>query len=60
MISRKLQFIVAVLVVAILAMGFYLVHLKRKAESSPSAPSPRHWSLRSAAPPADDPLFRQR
>lgn len=32
MISRKLQYIVAALVVAILAMGFYLVHLKRKAE----------------------------
>lgn len=33
MISRKLQFVVAFLVVAILGMGFYLVHLKRKAES---------------------------
>lgn len=33
MISRKLQFIVAFLVVAILTMGFYLVDLKRKAES---------------------------
>jgi len=32
-ISRKLQFIVAALVVAILAMGFYLVHLKGNAES---------------------------
>lgn len=33
MISRKLQIIIGVLVVAILAMGFYLVHLKRKAEA---------------------------
>jgi hypothetical protein len=33
MISRKLQTIIAILVTAILAMGFYLVHLKRKAES---------------------------
>lgn len=32
MISRKLQYIVAALVLAILAMGFYLVHLKRRAE----------------------------
>ncbi len=32
MIPRKLQYVVAALVVAILAMGFYLVHLKRKAE----------------------------
>lgn len=38
MISRKLQFIVAALVLAILAMGFYLVHLKRKAESIGAAP----------------------
>ena len=32
MISRKLQYVIVALVVAILAMGFYLVHLKRKAE----------------------------
>jgi Sporulation and spore germination len=32
-ISRKLQTIIALLVTAILAMGFYLVHLKHKAES---------------------------
>lgn len=32
MIPRKLQYVVASLAVAILAMGFYLVHLKRKAE----------------------------
>jgi hypothetical protein len=37
-ISRKLQFVVASLVVAILAMGFYLVHLKRKAESIAAGP----------------------
>ncbi len=35
MISRKLQYMIAALVLAILGMGFYLVHLKRKAESSP-------------------------
>lgn len=38
MISRKLQFVVAALVLAILAMGFYLVHLKRKAESIGTGP----------------------
>ncbi len=32
MIPRKLQYVVAALVVAILGMAFYLVHLKRKAE----------------------------
>jgi hypothetical protein len=37
-ISRKLQAIVAVLVLAILGMGFYLVHLKRKAESIGAGP----------------------
>jgi hypothetical protein len=47
MISRKLQFVIVVLVLAILTMGFYLVHLKRKAESigvgpisQPLAPPP--------------------
>jgi hypothetical protein len=39
-ISRKLQFIVAALVLAILAMGFYLVHLKRNAESIGAGPAP--------------------
>lgn len=38
MISRKLQYIVALLVLAILGMGFYLVHLKRKAESIGAGP----------------------
>jgi hypothetical protein len=38
MISRKLQVILAVLVLAILAMGLYLVHLRRKAESIGAAP----------------------
>ena len=38
MISRKLQVIVAALVLAILGMGFYLVHLKRKAESIGAGP----------------------
>jgi hypothetical protein len=37
-ISRKLQFVIGALVVSILAMGFYLVHLKRKAESIAIAP----------------------
>ena len=41
MISRKLQYIVGVLVLAILAMGFYLVHLKRKAESIGTGPAPQ-------------------
>lgn len=39
MISRRLQIVVAVLVLAILAMGFYLVHLKRKAESIGAGPA---------------------
>jgi hypothetical protein len=38
-ISRRLQYIVAVLVLAILGMGFYLVHLKRKAESIGAGPA---------------------
>ena len=39
MIPRKLQYVVAALVLAILAMGFYLVHLKRKAESIAAPPA---------------------
>jgi hypothetical protein len=38
MISRKLQYAVAALVISILAMGFYLVHLKHKAESFSAGP----------------------
>ena len=38
MISRKLQYAIVGLVLAILAMGFYLVHLKRKAESIGAVP----------------------
>jgi hypothetical protein len=38
MISRKLQYMIALLVLAILGMGFYLVHLKRKAESISAGP----------------------
>ena len=38
MISRKLQIVIVVLVLAVLAMGLYLVHLKRKAESIGTAP----------------------
>lgn len=38
MISRKLQYAVAGLVLAILAMGLYLVHLKRNAESIGAGP----------------------
>jgi hypothetical protein len=37
-ISRKLQYIVLALVLAILVMGAYLVHLKRKAESIGTPP----------------------
>jgi hypothetical protein len=37
-ISRKLQIVIVVLVLAVLAMGLYLVHLKRKAESIGTAP----------------------
>jgi hypothetical protein len=38
MISRKLQIAIVALVLAILAMGLYLVHLRRKAESVGAAP----------------------
>jgi hypothetical protein len=38
LISRKLQYAIAALVLAILVMGFYLVHLKRKAESIGAGP----------------------
>jgi hypothetical protein len=38
-ISRKLQFVITLLVLGILAMGLYLVHLKRKAESIVSGPA---------------------
>jgi hypothetical protein len=37
-ISRKLQIVIVALVLAILAMGLYLVHLRRKAESIGAAP----------------------
>jgi sporulation and spore germination protein len=37
-ISRKLQYAIVGLALIILAMGFYLVHLKRKAESTGTAP----------------------
>lgn len=38
MIGRKLQIVLSVLALAIFAMGFYLVHLKRKAESVAEPP----------------------
>jgi len=38
MISRKLQFMIAALVLAILALGFNLIHLRRKAESVGAGP----------------------
>lgn len=50
MISRKLQIIIAALVLAILAMGFYLVHLRRKAESIGAAPT-----TQALAPPPSGP-----
>lgn len=39
MIPRRLQYVIVALVVAILAMGAYLVHLKRKAESIAAPPA---------------------
>ena len=50
MISRKLQYAIVALVAAILAMGFYLVHLKRKAESPAAAPP-----AQALAPPPSGP-----
>ncbi len=38
MIGRKLQIVIVTLVLAVLAMGIYLVHLRRKAESIGTAP----------------------
>jgi hypothetical protein len=49
-ISRKLQLAIVTLVLAILAMGFYLVHLKRNAESSIAAPP-----AQTLAPPPSGP-----
>jgi len=37
-IGRKLQIVIVVLVLAVLAMGIYLVHLRRKAESIGAVP----------------------
>jgi hypothetical protein len=50
LISRKLQFVIATLVLAIFAMGAYLVHLKRKAESIGGPPV-----AESLTPPANGP-----
>ena len=41
MISRKLQFAIAALLLAIFAMGFYLGHLKHKAEFIGAGPVPQ-------------------
>jgi hypothetical protein len=49
-ISRKLQYIVAALVLAILAMALYLVHLKRKAEFLATPPASQ-----ALTPPVDGP-----
>jgi hypothetical protein len=48
-ISRKLQAGIVILVLAIFAMGFYLVHLKRKAESIATPP------VEALAPPPSGP-----
>jgi len=50
MISRKLQVVVIALLLAIFAMGLYLVHLKRKAERVAAAPP-----LEAVAPPPTGP-----
>lgn len=50
MISRKLQAAIVILVLAIFAMGFYLVHLKRKAETLAAAPP-----VETLAPPPSGP-----
>jgi sporulation and spore germination protein len=50
MISRKLQIIITLLVLAIFTMGFYLVHLKRKAESVAELPP-----AEAVAPPPSGP-----
>ena len=50
MISRKLQYAIVGLVLVILAMGFYLVHLKHKVESTSAAPP-----AQALAPPPSGP-----
>jgi hypothetical protein len=56
-ISRKLQLIVVALVLAILAMGFYLVHLKRKAESIAIGPVTQELTAPVNGPPEQMTLF---
>jgi hypothetical protein len=56
-ISRKLQLIIAALVAAILAMGFYLVHLKHKAESIAVGPATQQLVAPVNGPPAQMTLF---
>jgi hypothetical protein len=56
-ISRKLQLIVAFLVLAILAMGFYLVHLKHKAESIAVGPVAQALAAPFSGPPEQMTLF---
>jgi hypothetical protein len=55
-INRKLQFIVASLVLAILAMGGYLVHLKRKAEAA-GAPITQELEPPSSGPAQEMTLY---
>lgn len=50
MISRTLQVVIIALVLVIFAMGFYLVHLKRKAEMIAAAPP-----VEALAPPPSGP-----
>ena len=57
MINRKFQLIVAVLVLAILAMGFYLVHLKRKAEAIAVGPVTQPLAAPVSGPPELMTLF---
>jgi hypothetical protein len=57
MIPRKLQVIVVLLVLAILAMGSYLIYLKRKAETVSAVPTSRPMTPPVSGPAQDVVLF---
>jgi hypothetical protein len=56
-IPRKLQYIVAALVLAILGMGLYLVHLKRKAEFLANPPATQALTAPVSGPAGEMTLY---
>ncbi|PSH03624.1 MAG: hypothetical protein CXZ00_11250 [Acidobacteria bacterium] len=57
MISRKLQYVIAALTVAIFVLCFYLVHLKRKAESMGDEPVPQAMTAPISGPAEEITLY---